>query len=62
MNLKTYKLTFAIVRHFTLGFSIASPTLNECLHLEINLGCFLVRYWGKGESLIGFKNYWIKQT
>lgn len=57
--MKTYKLTFAIARRFAVGFDLASPTLNKCLCLDINIGCFIIRYWGKGNNLIGFKNYWV---
>lgn len=61
MKFKTHKISFCIVRHFAIGFTIYSPTLNR-ICFEINLGCFMIRVWSKGEGLIGFKNYWIKQS
>jgi len=55
------KIQLKLVRSFSLGFSIYSPTLNG-LYVEIYLGCFHVAVWGKGKSLVSFKNYWVNQS
>jgi len=55
------KLQFKLVRSFSLGFAIHSPTLNGFC-VEIFLGCFHIHLWGKGKSLVSFKNYWSNQA
>ena len=51
----------ALVRHFGIGFTIASPSLNG-LHLEVSFACFIFRFWSKGTKLFGASNYWVKQS
>lgn len=55
--IKTYKITFKLVRSFGLGFEICSPKLNGCC-FEITFGCFKFCFWSRGEELIGFQSYW----
>jgi len=53
----TYKITLALVRSFGLGFKIHSPKLNG-ISFEIQIACFIFRFWGKGFKFITIKNYW----
>jgi len=53
----TYKITLALVRSFGLGFKIHSPKLNG-ISFEIQIACFIFRFWGKGFRFITIKNYW----
>lgn len=57
MELKTYKIQFKLVRSFSIGFSIHSPTLNG-LSVEINIACFSLSIWSQGKYWFGFGNYW----
>ena len=59
-NFVTYKINLKLVRSFSFGFTIYSPTLNG-LCFEIKLGVFSLMVWSKGKHLIGFSNYWVKQ-
>jgi hypothetical protein len=53
----TPKISFKLVRSFSIGFTIFSPSLNG-LCFEVSLACFTVSYWSRGDSLVGFFNYW----
>lgn len=53
----THKITLKLVRSFSLGFSVHSPTLNG-LCFDIYVGCFTVSGWSRGRKLIGLANYW----
>lgn len=57
MTLKTAKITVALVRSFSVGFSIHSPKWNG-LSFEVNVGCFALRFWSRGVCLFAAKNYW----
>jgi hypothetical protein len=46
-----------IVRSFSIGFGIMSPTLNGFC-VEIYIGCFHVCLWSKGNTPLTVKNYW----
>jgi len=58
--MNTHKITFKLVRSFGIGFTIYSPTLNG-ICFEIDLACFSMTIWGKGEELIGFESYWERE-
>jgi len=53
----TAKITFKIVRAFSIGFTIHSPKLNG-FSCAIYFGCFTLSLWGKGKKLFSAKNYW----
>jgi len=55
--MKSYKVALKLVRSFSLGFSIYSPTLNG-LYIEFYFGCFIVAVWSRGKRLFGAENYW----
>ena len=55
--IKTYKITFKLIRSFGLGFQIYSPKLNG-LCFDITLGCFVIAFWNRGKELVGFQSYW----
>ena len=59
MKFKTYKIQFKLVRSFSIGFAIHSPTLNGA-YIEFHLGCFHLSLWSRGRHLLGFKSYWKK--
>ena len=61
MKFKTYKIQFKLVRSFSIGFSIYSLSLNGA-YVEINIGCFVLAIWSRGKNIIGFNNYWKKQS
>lgn len=55
--MKIAKITLKLVRSFSIGFTIASPSLNGlCFH--VNIACFQLTVWNRGGRLFGFKNYW----
>jgi hypothetical protein len=58
--MKQGKINLYMARSFSVGFTVHSPTLNGVC-FEIFLGCFGVRFWGKGETLLSVNNYWKKQ-
>lgn len=52
------KINLKLVRSFSLGFSIHSPTLNG-IYVELYIGCFHLSLWDRAKgSLFGFNNYW----
>jgi hypothetical protein len=51
--MESYKITFKIVRSFSLGFAVYSPKLNG-LCFDINFACFHLGFWNRGKKLIGF--------
>ena len=51
------KIHLKLVRSFSVGFTIMSPTLNG-LCFSIDITCFSLMFWGKGKNLFGFNNYW----
>lgn len=53
----SYNITLKLVRSFSIGFTIYSPSLNGFC-FDISLGCFIISVWNKGEKFFGFKNYW----
>ena len=53
----THKITIKIVRSFSLGFAIFSPTLNG-FYIELFFGCIHVAIWNRGEGMFAFANYW----
>lgn len=55
--IKTYKIHFKLVRSFSVGFSILSPSLNGFC-IELWLGCFCAAIWSRGRNWLGFGNYW----
>lgn len=55
--MKTAKITFKLVRSFTIGFTVHSPTLNG-LSFDIGIACFHASVWGKGKQWIAFKSFW----
>jgi hypothetical protein len=59
--IKTSKLTFKLVRSFSVGVSVHSPALNG-LSFEVYLGCVHVAVWSRGTGLVGFANYWAAST
>ena len=51
------KIALSLVRHFSVGFTIAAPKLNGlCFH--VNVACFQLAFWNRGNTLFGFRNYW----
>lgn len=55
--MKTPKITISLLRSFSLGFVIASPKLNGlCFHVDV--ACFRLMVWNRGNVLFGFRNYW----
>jgi len=57
------KIQIKLVRSFSLGFTIASPTLNG-FSLELHISCIDIHIWSKakGCKLVSFKNYWVSQS
>jgi hypothetical protein len=55
--MKSAKITIKLVRQFSVGFSIFSPTLNG-FYAEIYLACFSLSLWSRGKSWIAARNYW----
>jgi len=55
--MKTYKITLALVRSFGIGFTIHSLKANG-ISFELQIACFLFRFWAKGKGFIAFVNYW----
>jgi hypothetical protein len=55
--MNTAKITIKIVRQFSVGFTIYSPTLNG-FYAEINLACFTLSLWSRGETMFAARNYW----
>jgi len=51
------KINLKLVRSFSVGFTVASPTLNG-LYIEFHLGCFHLVVWHKPSRWFGFNNYW----
>jgi len=51
------KITFKLVRSFSIGFTISSPKLNG-LHVVLLLGCFHVQIWSRGKTLFSARSYW----
>lgn len=51
------KITFKIVRSFSIGFTIHSPALNG-FSIELRFACFDLSLRNRGKKLFGFKNYW----
>ena len=51
------KINLKLVRSFSLGFAISSPTLNG-LYVEFYIGCFRLAVWHMPEKWFGFNNYW----
>lgn len=56
-NIVTSKITFKLVRSFSVGFSIHSPTLNG-FSVELFFVCFHLSVWSRGERLFCVRNYW----
>lgn len=51
-------IEFKLVRCFSLGFTIYSPTLNG-FAMSVDIACFSVMLRGRRRgSLVAFKNYW----
>ena len=57
MSVRPKKLTLKLVRSFTVGFAIHSPTING-LACDIYIGCFHITFWNRGVGSVGFENYW----
>jgi len=55
--MKTAKITVKLLRCFSVGFTIFSPTLNGAC-VELNLACFSLLMWSKGRTLFSVENYW----
>ncbi len=55
--MESYKLTLALVRSFSLGFTVMSPKLNG-LCFEVRAACFLFRFWNRGHRFLTTVNYW----
>ena len=55
--MRTAKITVKLVRAFSVGCTIFSPTLNGFC-VEINLACFSLLLWSKGEQLFAAHNHW----
>tara|TARA_R110002111_G_scaffold44030_1_gene80233 strand:+ start:2144 stop:2323 length:180 start_codon:yes stop_codon:yes gene_type:complete len=55
------KIQLKIVRSFSLGFCIHSPKLNGVC-FDLYLGCVHLCYWGKGNTLFTYNNFWVKQS
>ena len=52
------KINLKLVRSFSVGVAIYSPTLNG-LYIEFHLGCFHLAIWNRAKGkLFGFNNYW----
>ncbi len=56
-----YKIEIAMVRSFSIGFTIYSPKLNG-FAVEVNFTCFLLRISSKGKAWFKLSNYWSKQA
>ena len=54
---KTYKITLKLVRSFSIGFVIYSPTLNG-LCIELHFACFHLMLRSRGQEMFGVENYW----
>ena len=59
--MSTTKVTFKLVRSFTVGFTIYSPKLNGFC-VDFSLGPFTLNFWSRGKQLFKFKNYWNSYT
>ena len=55
--MRTAKITIKLVRCFSLGATIFSPSLNG-LCIEINFACFSLLLWAKGGPLFAAENHW----
>ena len=55
--MRTAKITIKLVRCFSLGGTIFSPSLNG-LCVEINFACFSLLLWAKGGPLFAAENHW----
>ena len=55
--MKSHKITLKLVRSFALGIVIFSPKLNGFC-FEIQVACFHLNIWNRGQGLFGFENYW----
>jgi hypothetical protein len=52
------KITLKLVRSFSVGVTIHSPTLNG-LSFEVAIACFVLSFWSRGGSrLFSVANYW----
>ena len=52
------KITFKLVRSFSIGFTIYSPKLNG-ICFDIYFGCFHASYWNRPcKKFISFNNHW----
>lgn len=56
----TYKVHFKLIRILGLGFAIYDPRINGfCITIDIL--CFELQLWNRGNKWIGFSNYWSRQ-
>ena len=58
--MKTGKIQLKLVRSFTLGICIHSPSLNG-VAFDFYFGCIHLCFWGKGNVYFTCKNYWVNQ-
>jgi len=55
--MSTSKINLKLVRSFSVGFAIYSPTLNGA-YVELHIGCFHLALWSRGKKIFAFNNYW----
>lgn len=55
--MSTYKIHIKLVRSFSVGFTILSPTYNGlCVHLHLT--CFHICLSSRGDQWFGATSYW----
>lgn len=55
--MRRHKITLKLVRSFSLGFTVMSPKFNGFC-MTIDVACFSLQLWNRGEGLLSMANYW----